>query len=121
MYDFTPGTRVAVGAAEGTRIGTAERATKTQIIVRFPNSPADNLPRFRKDDLRRIGADTWVQDAHLRLATEEDFAEVHWRGVRNFASRLDQEARERDRVDALVLLKAYADKALRALGAEESV
>lgn len=99
--DFTPGVQVATGHGTDTRLGVVERTTATQILVRFYSNREP--VRYHKDGLRRVGAGTWDRNAHIRLATEQDRAEIEWRRITHRARELAKDVRGDRRTVAIEL------------------
>lgn len=99
--DFTPGTQVAAGDGGETHLGFVERLTEKQLLVRFRR---DRDPvRYWKHDLRAVGAGTWDRNVYVRLATDQDRAEIEWRRIRRRAEALGRDGRGDRRTVAIEL------------------
>lgn len=99
--DFTPGKQVAIGHGTETRLGVVERTTGKQILVRY--HPRREPTRYWKDGLRAVGAGTWDRHVYIRLADDQDRAEVEWRRICHRARELVKDVRGDRRTVAIEL------------------
>lgn len=79
MEHIKPGDRVRVGNGLTDSIGTVERTTKTQIILR-------DGTRYRRKDGEEVGRDTW-SSSYIEELTEEALLRITYRNAAARAGR----------------------------------